>query len=148
MEDKLVMCNHCGSAICYSITKGSVTIYSCPTCGFHTNSLLFKDSEFYKAQFEVLPEIYKHISYEDTNGLIWIPQYVKQENKGLVYMEGKSVEDCEWVGVKEVKIPEEERKNYPKPSNKKEFYEYKTDMSTLKRFGKLGFLEAINYIQS
>lgn len=144
--DKLVECKHCGSVLCYELTQGSVIFKGCVNCGFMTNNYLTENSNLLKTQMETLPELYKDVLYTDDEGFVWMPQFYKEEGKGMVYLGGSSVEDVSWVGVLDVKIPEDQRSNFPIPNKSGEFYKYKTDMTTLKNFGLNGFLEAMYYV--
>ena len=148
VTDEVVKCKHCNNNLCYKQIKGSYITYSCLTCGFQTNSLMKKGEKFYEEQLETLPEIYKDLQHTDEEGLIWIPQYVKISSKGIIYIHGTNPSNVQWVGVKEIPIAENERKKYPIPNKKNEYYKFRTDMSTLKGFGPYGFLEAITYVNN
>ena len=63
--DKLTICKKCGSDACYSQeVNDKITNYQCMGCGFISNSLMIKDSEFYKEQSEILPELYKDLFFD------------------------------------------------------------------------------------
>lgn len=147
-KDKLTTCRRCRSEFCYFITEGIIDIYSCMSCGYTTNSKLEQGGEFYMEQMSLLPELYKDISYVDEYNLVWIPMFVKQPGKGLVYISGTSANDCGWVGIKEVPVSEDEKEKFKIPNKPGQYYEYKTDFTTEKKFGKLGFLQALNYISN
>jgi len=55
-------------------------------------------------------------------------------------------DNYEWAGVKAVKITEEEKEKYPIPHKKGEYYEWRMDMTTEKRFAHNDFVEALDYI--
>ena len=97
------------------------------------------DTDFYKEQFEVLPEIYKDLAQTDTNtGLVWLPNAVNVAELGMVFAEGKSAEEWAWSAVLAVELNEEEKKEHK--------MDFKTDMSSIKRFGPLDYIEALDYI--
>ena len=54
--------------------------------------------------------------------------------------------DYEWAAVKAVEIKEEEKEKYPIPSKEGEFYEWRMDMTTEKRFSHENFMDALDYI--
>ena len=148
-KDKLTICPRCGSDACYEQELGAdYKIHQCYGCGFTTNTLMVEDSKFLDEQIEVLPELYKDLIYLDSNGHYWIPSAINNPQKGMVYADGKSSHDWKWSVVKAILIPEEDRKNYPIPSKKGEYYEYKMDSSTLKQFKERDFMEALDYIEA
>ena len=61
--DELKECTRCGSDACYrqEISK-DISIELCYGCGFQSNSLMKKGSEFFNQQWELLPELYKVLS--------------------------------------------------------------------------------------
>ena len=148
IDDKLIECKHCGSQLCYGNKSGDVTIFICLTCGYTTNSHMTKDSELYKNQMEVMPELYKEISFVDNEGLVWLPNFFKEPGLGMVYMEGTNKDNCKWVGVKEKEIPKGEQHKYPNPHKKGTFYTHKPDMSTKKEFDKNKYIKAYYYVSS
>lgn len=146
-NDKLTICPRCGSDACYEQELGSdYKVHQCYGCGFTTNTLLTEDSKFLEEQLEVLPELYKDLIFIDDNGYHWIPSAVNTPNQGMVYADGTNPQDWKWSAVKAIKILEENRKNYPIPGKKEEYYEYKMDTSTLKNFKERDFMEALDYI--
>ena len=103
-------------------------------------------SEFLEQQMTVLPELYKELMGEDENGTIWMPSVVNLPDKGMVFAQGSNKNEWRWTGVKAVPVKEEEKKKYPKPGKKNEYYEFRMDMSTAKYFEEKDFMEALEYI--
>ena len=105
---------------------------------------------------EILPELYKALLGEDKDGLVWMPQTVNLPQNGMVFAtaakefgvkgEAVSQDNYEWAGVKAVKITEKEKEKFPIPGKKGEFYEWRMDMTTEKRFAHNDFVEALDYI--
>jgi hypothetical protein len=148
MLDKLIECSRCGSDAAYVIeVNETIKNYQCYGCGFITNSLMKKDTKFFETQMELLPNLYKELMGEDEEGKIWIPSTVNIPEKGMVFANGNSAENWKWAAVCAVKIKEEERKKYPIPNKKGEYYEWKMDMDTLKEFDERDYLEALDYIK-
>lgn len=140
-NDKLDICPKCGCDGCYitpiNETKNN---YFCWGCGFQTNDLM-KQGEFdFVGYEEILPELYKDVKVEDSEGRVWYPITVNLEDKGTVFLNGKSADTAEWSGIKVVELTDEE-KEQPKFKNKK----YKSDAKSLKSFGN-DFIEACDYI--
>ncbi len=146
INDDLTECKHCGSELCYKNEYGDVTVWMCLTCGFTTSSNLIEGSEFYKAQYEKLPEIYKILAFTDDEEKVWIPNYVNEKGKGIIFLEGTDPENVKWVGVKDQIIKEEERKNHPIFGKIGEFHTHKPNMNTKREFGINAYIEAYYYI--
>lgn len=146
--DNLMTCPKSGGSLCYSIQiSPDIKSYMSLSCGFWSNSLMTQDSDFLKEQFEILPEIYKDLAWEDPNTkLVWIPMMVNVPHLGMVFANGSSVENWKWASVQAVKVKEEEKEKFKKPGTEDEYYEWKTDMSTKKEFGETEFLEALDYV--
>lgn len=140
--DKLTECSKCGSDACYTQTiSDDVNIELCFGCGFQTNSLMKRDTQFFYEQFEVLPEINKLLMVEEEDtGKIWIPSFMQVEDKGMVFVQGTNYENWEWVGVKSIKVPKNQKDKFKGTK-------YKADFSSLKGFGKGGFIDALDYTE-
>ena len=143
MGDNLKICDRCGSDACYvQEVNEEITNYQCYGCGFITNTLLKKDTQFFDEQMELLPNLYKELMGEDDDGKIWMPSTVNMPQKGMIFANGKSAEQWEWAAVLAVPVKEEEKEKYPIPNKPGEFYQKRMDMDNLKRFGKLEFMDA------
>jgi hypothetical protein len=113
--------------------------------------------KFFEEQIEILPELYKALLGEDDEGMVWMPQTVNLPQQGMVFAavardygvenETPSQDNYEWAAVKAVEIKEEEKEKYPIPNKKGEFYEWRMDMTTEKRFPHNDFMEALDYIE-
>ena len=80
------------SDACYENNLGAdYKVYMCYGCGFTTNTLMTEDSEFLEEQLEVLPELYKDLVYIDDDGLNWIPSTISIPEKGMIFINGKSL---------------------------------------------------------
>ena len=145
--DNLTICARCGSDACYvQEVNHEIKNSQCMGCGFVTNSLMKKDSQFLEEQMELLPYLYKELLGEDDNGLIWMPATINLPSQGMVFANGTSAENWNWAAVKSVSVPEDEKEKYPIQGKPGEFYEQRMDMETLKEFGEKDFIEALDYI--
>jgi len=75
---------------------------------------------------EFLPELYKALCFIDDKGYSWYPNSVIQENKSMLFAEGKSISDWKWSAVKSK--------------------DGKPDMTTKKEFEQGDFAKALVYI--
>lgn len=140
-KDKLTTCSRCNSDACYVSNLGAdYSVKMCYGCGFTTNTLMKEDSEFLNEQLEVLPNIYKDLVFKDKNGLHWMPSTINIPDKGMIFIQGKSVEDWNWVACPSKKITQEEQERFPEDTT------YRMDMSNAKYFKERDFIEAMDYI--
>ena len=145
--DKLSICNRCGGDACYiQEVNQDIKNYQCMGCGFVTNSLMKRDSQFFEEQMELLPNLYKELMGEDEEGLIWMPATINLPSQGMVFANGTSAENWNWAAVQSVPVKDEEKEKYPIPGKKGEYYKQRMDMDTLKEFGEKDFIEALDYI--
>ena len=148
IKDEIIDCPKTGGNLCY-VTQVSPDIknYISLSSGYWTNSLMKKDSQFYKEQLEKLPELYKDCIWEDTNtGLIWIPQTINNAEKGMVFLNGNNKNNIHWAAVKSISVKEEEKHKYPIRGKVNTFYERRMDMDNLKQFEMNEFIDALSYI--
>tara|TARA_R110000787_G_scaffold5544_1_gene20314 strand:- start:60 stop:560 length:501 start_codon:yes stop_codon:yes gene_type:complete len=155
-NDNLVKCNRCEGDACYKQVVSTVTLYACYGCGFQTSTIMKKGEKFFDEQMEILPELYKALLGEDDENMVWMPQTVNLPQQGMVFAtvakdiaikkEKISQDNYEWAGVKAIKINKKDQKKYPIPKKKGEFYEWRMDMTTEKRFAHNDFVEALDYI--
>jgi hypothetical protein len=127
--DNLIECSRCGSDACYvTEVNNKIKNYSCFGCGFITNTLMTRDSEFLNEQMESLPDLYKELMGEDENGLVWMPNTINNPEQGMVFADGTNGSNWMWGAV----LPSEDGK---------------MDMSTIKHFNERDFIEALDYIK-
>jgi hypothetical protein len=147
MNDKLIICNHCGGDAAYEIENTpNIKTYSCFGCGFTTTTLMKKGEPFYEEQMEKLPELYKDVTYEDKDGLVWFPTTVNLPQNGMVFYNGTNKENAKWAAVKAVEVIPEEKEKYPIKNKPGEFYSWRMSMETLKSFEMKEFIDALLYI--
>ena len=140
-KDEMIICPKCGCDACYKTQINEVkSSYFCWGCGYQTNDLM-KEGEFdFVGYEEILPELYKDVKHQDEEGRVWYPITINLEDKGTVFLNGKSADTIEWSGIKVIELTEEE-KTQPKFKDKK----YKSDAKSLKSFGN-DFIEACDYV--
>ena len=140
-KDEMIMCHKSGCDACYKTQINEVkSSYFCWGCGYQTNDLM-KEGEFdFVGYEEILPELYKDVKHQDEEGRVWYPITINLEDKGTVFLNGKSADTIEWSGIKVVELTEEE-KTQPKFKDKK----YKSDAKSLKSFSN-DFIEACDYV--
>ena len=141
-HDELITCPKSQGSLCYKIQNTpEITTYMSLSCGFWTNTLMKKGEEFFESQMEPLPELYKDLAWEDPETtLIWIPQTINVEGKGMVFPYGQNGSSWKWASVKSIPLTEEEIADSPTKSP------FKTDMSTIHLFEENQYVQALDYI--
>ena len=139
--DEIIDCPKSGGDLCYKTEINDKIInYLSLSCGFWTNSLMKKDSEFFKEQLATLPELYKDISWEDPKTeLIWMPNTINIADKGMVFANGTSSEEWKWAAVKAVPLKEEDEAKVKGQT-------HKMDMGSMKSFIERDYMDALSYI--
>ena len=108
--DNLIICDRCGSDACYvNEINEEIKNYQCMGCGFITNSLMKKDSQFLEEQMELLPNLYKELMGEDKEGKVWMPATINIPKQGMVFANGTSAENWNWGAVLSIPVKEDER---------------------------------------
>jgi hypothetical protein len=103
--------------------------------------------EFYMQQMETLPELYKDLAWADPEtGLVWLPNTINEQTKGMVFANGTNALNWKWAAVKAIEIPEEDRENHPIPGKPGEFMKYKMDMKNMQLFEERDYMDALSYI--
>ena len=147
--DEVTYCTHCCSQIplCY-ITEIDETnkAYFCLMCGFSTNTMMVAESQYLADAVASLPQLYVDALYKDERGLYWYPSTVNMPQVGMVFLNGDSLETAQWAAIKAVPIKDEEREKF-KIKGTDKYHTHKMDNTTLKQFGKDGFLEALQYLE-
>ena len=139
--DEIINCPKSGGDLCYKVEiNKEITNFLSLSCGFWTNTLMKENSEFYNEQLSTLPELYKDIAWKDPDtDLIWIPNTINIEDKGMVFADGSDVESWRWAAVKVKPVEEEEKEKF---NNAK----FRADMSTIKHFSERDYMDALSYI--
>jgi len=143
-NQELTTCNRCSGDACLKTrVNENITTYFCWGCGFQTNTLMTEGSKFFLEQIDLLPEIYKILSYKDKDGLLWVPTFINNDN-GMIYANGVDGENWSWCAVNKVPIEEGEEEKFANPSGG--FYKTKPDMSTSKYFPPEDFMDSLSHI--
>ena len=140
-HDTIIDCPKSGGDLCYKteVTK-DITNFLSLSCGFWTNTLMKENSKFYKEQIETLPELYKDLAWTDPEtDLIWLPNTINIEDKGMVFANGSNSTTWGWGAVKAIKLKEGEK-------TKVKGQTHKMDMTTMKMFIERDYIEALSYI--
>ena len=161
-HDKLVTCKCCNGNACYesefTTQDGKVTTWICMTCGFTSNTTLEEDSDIIKEAEELTAELIKDLK-QIHDGLVYYPTVITMPEKGMIFPEpvknvipsaigspSTTEREWKWTVVKAIPVKEEEKEKYPIPNQPGKFYEKRMDMKNLKRYDKLCFMDAAEYL--
>jgi hypothetical protein len=147
-HEEIINCPKSGGDLCYKVQVApEIYNYMSISCGFWTNSFMTEDHEFYMQQMETLPELYKDLAWKDSKtGLIWLPNTINIEDKGMVFANGTNVSNWRWAAVKAIEIPKKDQKKHPIPGKPGQFMKYRMDMKNLKSFEERDYMDALSYI--
>ena len=146
--DKLTECRKCKGNACYeqSFTpEGSteeITTWTCMGCGFTTSTLMEKGSKVVNDLLETSPELYKDMLFEDKDNNMWTPATITLPGKGMVFIDGTTLDNWEWAAVNAVPLTEEDKASGRFPKEQ----EVKMDMLNGKKFKKENFMDACEHI--
>jgi len=147
-HEEIINCPKSGGDLCYKVQVApEIYNYMSISCGFWTNSFMTEGHEFYMQQMETLPELYKDLAWKDPEtGLIWLPNTINEQTKGMVFANGTNASNWKWAAVKAIEIPKKEQKKHPIPGKPGEFMKYRMDMKNMKSFEERDYMDALSYI--
>jgi DNA-directed RNA polymerase subunit RPC12/RpoP len=141
-NDRLTDCPHCGQigAVYTTQINEFHSSYLCLGCGYQTNDLMV-DGEYNTEEYEAeLPNLYIDAKKKDDKNRVWYPNVVNIPDKGTVFLNGTSVEDCQWSAILNVPLNKEDKKKAIFKGKT-----HKSDPSSLQNF--VGdYLSALEYI--
>ena len=146
-QDNLTTCPICNSDACYhtEAKDNDFESYMCLTCGYSTSTQMKEGEELVTQTRETAAELLKDLEVVK-DGFVWYPSVMNLPEQGIVFPDGTSKEDWRWASMKAVLVTEEEKKKYPIPNKKGEFYTHRIDNTTMKHFSKLCYMDALEEI--
>lgn len=145
MTDKIIDCPLTGAPeSCYAMPINEKLFhYKSLSMGYESSDLWVEGEFDFEKLEETLPELYKDIKIVDDQKRVWYPQVLNQEDKGIVFIVGTNKDDWEWCGIKHTLVSDDEKERFKRPDGT--YIKYKNDPKTLKKFGKSGFIESLEY---
>ena len=145
MKDLISNCFLCGEKSLHVAGTEDAQVMQCINCGY-TTSTKFTGTKETNQEFQKLGKDMKTWAVE-SNGKIWIPSIITLPI-GMLYPLNLTNEDedkvLKWAFAPMVKIPEDDRKDFPNENGG--FYDKKIDTDNAKIFDI--FLEAMNYLNN
>jgi|TARA_B110000285_G_scaffold42150_1_gene46567 hypothetical protein len=141
--ENLKTCKKCGGNACYEQkVNEEITTWLCMGCGFTTSTLMEKGSKVVNDLLETSPELYKDMLFEDKDNNMWTPATITLPGKGMVFIDGTTLDNWEWAAVNAVPLTEEDKASGRFPKEQ----EVKMDMLNGKKFKKENFMDACEHI--
>jgi hypothetical protein len=140
-NEQFTICPCEGSNACYEqkLEDGNTT-WLCFGCGRNSSTLMKEGSDLHTRTLEGMPELYKDLSFTDSDKNVWFPATITIPGQGIVAIDGTNKDNWGWMAAKAIKILEEEKHKFPKGQ------EYKIDYSTAQHFDQKGFIDALEVI--
>ena len=137
IKDGFVKCPCCGSEMCYAQRVNNLETWTCMSCGQTSTTLMKKGTAEEIQVTSKQPRLYRDLSFLDSDGYVWYPATIIVPDKGMVYIDGTSIEDWEWAATPMRALTKKEKRLKQYKGK-----EYVADSAKTRKFGKNGFLEA------
>lgn len=146
-----IKCPHCGSENCFEETQAVenelVKSYLCIGCGYTSTTLNKEGSTMISEYEEITAELIKALRWVDTKtNLVWYPIVLNFPSFGIIFPDGETKSNWEWMAAPAVEISKEEQKKYPIPGQTDAYYTKRIDMNLGKKFNSDAFKEACEFI--
>jgi hypothetical protein len=117
--------------------------------GFTTTDNMKIGSDVVKKYESQLTELMCVSKFEDDErGLVWYPAFLQMQGIGMLYPIGTNREDMRWEVCKVEIITGEDRKKYPVPGKKDEYFTSRLDVENAVRFNGNEFDQALDKFYS
>ena len=135
--ERVITCPHClDTDNCFEEVQENFSSYLCFSCGFMSDSRYENDSINLIENLKKSPKLVQDLKIVDRErNIVWFPAVINMGELGMIFPEGKGINDYTWKYAKLVDIPEEERAKYDN-------YDKRLDVENAKSYGLHGFLEA------
>ena len=121
---------------CFEEIQEEYSSYLCFNCGFMSDSRYENDSINLIENLKKSPKLVQDLKIVDRErNIVWFPAVINMGELGMIFPEGKGINEYTWKYAKLVDIPEEERAKYDN-------YDKRLDVENAKSYGLHGFLEA------
>ena len=135
--EKVIDCPVCFDVDkCFEEIQKEYSSYLCFNCGFMSDSRYENDSINLIENLKKSPKLVQDLKIVDKDrNIVWFPAVINMGELGMIFPEGKGINEYTWKFAKLVDIPEEERAKYDN-------YDKRLDVENAKSYGLHGFLEA------
>ena len=114
---------------CFEEIQEEYSSYLCFNCGFMSDSRYENDSINLIENLKKSPKLVQDLKIVDRErNIVWFPAVINMGELGMIFPEGKGINDYTWKYAKLVDIPEEERAKYDN-------YDKRLDVENAKSYG-------------
>jgi hypothetical protein len=102
-----VVCDAPNSVI--TTKMGGVNTQICQSCGYQTNEGMVEGTDLEKSIYESQPELFKDLKIVDNNQFVWYPTVLNEQNKAMLFPDGKNSEDWGWRVAQYILLTEKDK---------------------------------------
>jgi hypothetical protein len=88
----------------FETKMSGVTTWVCEHCGYQTNEGMVEGSDIEKSIHESQPELFKDLKIVDSNQFVWYPSVLNEQNRAMLFPDGKTTDDWGWRVAKYIPI--------------------------------------------
>ena len=93
----------------FEVKMGGVLTRICQSCGYQTNIGMKHGSDLEKSIFESQPELFKDLKLIDDDGFVWYPTVLNEQNKVMLFPDGKHADDWGWRVAEYIPVTESDK---------------------------------------
>ena len=121
--------------------------WMCMDSGYTCTSLNVEESDTINKYEETTAELIKELKWIDPETrLIWYPMVLNFPSFGIIFPDGSSKDDWQWMAAPAVDIAEADRHKYPVPGQPGVFYPRRVNMEAGRKFAPDQFYEAAKFL--
>jgi hypothetical protein len=114
--------------------------------GYTTTDEFKIDSDHIKIYEAQITDLMNDAKFVDNElGLVWYPAFLNVPGVGMLYCVGSNKKNMSWEVANIIDILGDERKKYPIPGKKDEYFTTRLDTENAKKFKNSKFDEALDY---
>jgi hypothetical protein len=105
--EELQDCPICGmETSIFEVKIGGIPTRICQSCGYQTNSGMKDGNDLEKSIYDSQPELFKDLKLVDDNGFVWYPTVLNEQNKVMLFPDGKNADDWGWRVAEYIPVTE------------------------------------------
>jgi Zn ribbon nucleic-acid-binding protein len=101
------VCENPNSVI--TVKMAGVNTRICQSCGYQTNIGMADGTDLEKSIYDSQPELFKDLKLVDDQNIVWYPTVLNEQNKAMLFPDGKNVEEWGWRVAKYILLAEKDK---------------------------------------
>jgi hypothetical protein len=93
----------------FETKMSGVTTWVCEHCGYQTNEGMVEGSDIEKSIHDSQPELFKDLKIVDSNQFVWYPSVLNEQNRAMLFPDGKTTDDWGWRVAKYIPIGQNDK---------------------------------------